>query len=358
MFTATTGPDGERGGATSTRRRRRDGPPPRHPAALRPPRQPVRALRGAAPARRGALRRRPRAPRGRQPVRHRARARWRSTSACRSRRPSTASSTARRRLFRAVGHLARWAGRGVALSSVSSMAAAAGLRRRRWRRRSRSSPTASTSPGGVAGARGADRPVGRPAGRLPVHVVTATRLASRKRPLALLAVLRWARALLDPAVPLRATVVGEGPQRRVLERYVARPRPGLGRAARSGRPRRAAPAAPRRRRLPHRDAARGVRHRRARGARGRAARARAARHRRRRLRARRRRGPARPTTTPGSRRPWPASPVTTACGRGLRQHVRTVPPAQDWDGRPRGDPRRVPPCRGARPRDHRRRGAG
>ena len=28
----------------------------------------------------------------------------------------------------------------------------------------------------------------------------------------------WARAVLDPAVPLRATIVGEGPQRRLMER--------------------------------------------------------------------------------------------------------------------------------------------
>ncbi|MGL4177382.1 MAG: glycosyltransferase [Dermatophilaceae bacterium] len=49
--------------------------------------------------------------------------------------------------------------------------------------------------------------------------MVATRLASRKRPLATLAVLRRARELLDPAVPLRATVVGDGPQRPVLERY-------------------------------------------------------------------------------------------------------------------------------------------
>ena len=37
---------------------------------------------------------------------------------------------------------------------------------------------------------------------------------------ATLAVLRGARAILDPAVPLRATIVGEGPQRRLMERYL------------------------------------------------------------------------------------------------------------------------------------------
>jgi glycosyltransferase involved in cell wall biosynthesis len=56
--------------------------------------------------------------------------------------------------------------------------------------------------------------------RHPVHVVSAMRLVNRKRPLAVLGVLRGARAILDPAVPLRATIVGEGPQRRLMERYL------------------------------------------------------------------------------------------------------------------------------------------
>ena len=56
--------------------------------------------------------------------------------------------------------------------------------------------------------------------RRPVHVVSAMRLVSRKRPLATLGVLRGARAILDRAVPLRATIVGEGPQRRLMERYL------------------------------------------------------------------------------------------------------------------------------------------
>jgi glycosyltransferase involved in cell wall biosynthesis len=56
--------------------------------------------------------------------------------------------------------------------------------------------------------------------RHPVHVVSAMRLVSRKRPMATLGVLRGARSILDPAVPLRATIVGEGPQRRLMERYL------------------------------------------------------------------------------------------------------------------------------------------
>ena len=82
-------------------------------------------------------------------------------------------------------------------------------------------------PNGVDAAwwRPADARVTEGAGRRgrrhrPVHVVSAMRLVSRKRPLATLAVLRGARAVLDPAVPLRATIVGEGPQRRLMERYL------------------------------------------------------------------------------------------------------------------------------------------
>ena len=56
--------------------------------------------------------------------------------------------------------------------------------------------------------------------RRPVHVVSAMRFVSRKRPLATLDVLRGARAILDRTVPMRATLVGEGPQRRLMERYL------------------------------------------------------------------------------------------------------------------------------------------
>lgn len=123
-------------------------------------------------------------------------------------------------VFRAVGHLARWARRGVALDAVSTMAA------------SRVSAAAADAPvevvpNGVDAAwwrEGADldgEGVRAGAHDGAVHVVTATRLASRKRPLALLSVLRGARQILDPTVPLRATVVGEGPQRRAMERFLA-----------------------------------------------------------------------------------------------------------------------------------------
>ena len=121
-------------------------------------------------------------------------------------------------LLRALGHLARWSERGVALNAVSTMAA------RRVSAAAGGAPV-EVVPNGVdaswwrADAEGVPpAPADGPPG---LHVVTATRLAARKRPLALLAVLRGARQILDPSVPLRATIVGEGPQRRVLERYIA-----------------------------------------------------------------------------------------------------------------------------------------
>ncbi len=115
-------------------------------------------------------------------------------------------------VFRMLGHLSRWAGRGVALNAVSSMAAARVSTAARGAR-------VEVVPNGVDAAWW--RPVTERAEagtRHPVHVVSAMRLVSRKRPLATLEVLHRARAVLDPAVPLRATIVGEGPQRRLMER--------------------------------------------------------------------------------------------------------------------------------------------
>ena len=117
-------------------------------------------------------------------------------------------------VFRTVGHLSRWAGRGVALNAVSRMAAARVSSAARGAR-------VEVVPNGVDAGwwrPGAERTGG--GARHPVHVVSAMRLVSRKRPLATLAVLRGARGLLDPTVPLRATIVGAGPQRRRMERYL------------------------------------------------------------------------------------------------------------------------------------------
>ncbi|MEU4829528.1 glycosyltransferase family 4 protein [Streptosporangium sp. NPDC023615] len=54
----------------------------------------------------------------------------------------------------------------------------------------------------------------------PVHVVAVGRLAPRKQPLRLLRLLREARARVPAGTPMRATVVGDGPARSRMERYL------------------------------------------------------------------------------------------------------------------------------------------
>jgi glycosyltransferase involved in cell wall biosynthesis len=119
--------------------------------------------------------------------------------------------------FRALGQVRRWAARGAALSAVSTMAAdrihvvagagvhvgvlGNGIDADAW---ARPAALASRDPSG------------------PVRVVSALRLARRKRPLAVLETLRRARGLVDPGVELEATILGDGPQRAVLERYLSR----------------------------------------------------------------------------------------------------------------------------------------
>ena len=60
--------------------------------------------------------------------------------------------------------------------------------------------------------------------RDPNRVVIAAvmRLAARKRPIALVRALRHARTVVPGHIELRAVVVGDGPQRRAIERYRAR----------------------------------------------------------------------------------------------------------------------------------------
>ncbi|HOB79820.1 MAG TPA: glycosyltransferase family 4 protein [Ornithinibacter sp.] len=117
-------------------------------------------------------------------------------------------------LMRAIGHLARWAGRGVALSAVSTMAAQRVSGAARGAR-------VEVVPNGVDASwwhPGAETASAAAEGA--VHVVSAMRLVSRKRPVAMLNVLAQARSVLDPEVSMRATLVGEGPQRRLMEHHV------------------------------------------------------------------------------------------------------------------------------------------
>jgi glycosyltransferase involved in cell wall biosynthesis len=64
------------------------------------------------------------------------------------------------------------------------------------------------------------RPSTKP--RPDVHVVAVLRLTARKRPLALLKVLRRARETLPADVRMRASVIGDGRQRWAAERYLTR----------------------------------------------------------------------------------------------------------------------------------------
>ena len=55
-----------------------------------------------------------------------------------------------------------------------------------------------------------------------VLVVGVMRLAARKRPMQMLRALREARDLVPASIRLRAQIIGEGPERRALERYLRR----------------------------------------------------------------------------------------------------------------------------------------
>ncbi|WP_440098302.1 glycosyltransferase family 4 protein [Streptosporangium sp. H16] len=63
-------------------------------------------------------------------------------------------------------------------------------------------------------------PEGGPVRPEPVHVVAVGRLAPRKQPVRLLKLLREARAQVPGETPMRATVVGDGPARSQMERYL------------------------------------------------------------------------------------------------------------------------------------------
>ncbi|MCA2223257.1 glycosyltransferase family 4 protein [Nonomuraea aurantiaca] len=61
-----------------------------------------------------------------------------------------------------------------------------------------------------------------PEPREEVHIVAVGRLAPRKQPVRLLKLLDMVRSRVPAGVPLRATVIGDGPARAQMERYLAR----------------------------------------------------------------------------------------------------------------------------------------
>ncbi|WP_090947167.1 glycosyltransferase family 4 protein [Nonomuraea jiangxiensis] len=67
-------------------------------------------------------------------------------------------------------------------------------------------------------------PPGTPRRGDEVHIVAVGRLAPRKQPVRLLKLLQAARARVPAEIPLRATIVGDGPARGQMERFLARHR--------------------------------------------------------------------------------------------------------------------------------------
>ncbi|WP_433433203.1 glycosyltransferase [Nonomuraea sp. CA-141351] len=65
-------------------------------------------------------------------------------------------------------------------------------------------------------------PPGIPDRREEVHIVAVGRLAPRKQPVRLLRLLQAARARVPARIPMRATIVGDGPARGQMERFLAR----------------------------------------------------------------------------------------------------------------------------------------
>lgn len=113
--------------------------------------------------------------------------------------------------FRASDALLRWSRWGVQLSAVSRIAA--------QRIEAVTGETVLVVPNGIDPASWTVEAVPGPPDVL--RVVAVMRLAPRKRALPLVKVLDAAARALEPQVRLEATVVGDGPERRRLERYLA-----------------------------------------------------------------------------------------------------------------------------------------
>jgi len=114
--------------------------------------------------------------------------------------------------YQGLNQLTRWSSAPVVLGAVST--AAADLMRK-------AAPFLDVMvvPNGITPA---DWRRWQPAQRTPdeVHLVAIGRLASRKRPMSLLAMLREARERLDPGLRLRVSIAGDGPARPAMERYL------------------------------------------------------------------------------------------------------------------------------------------
>ncbi len=120
-------------------------------------------------------------------------------------------------VFRVAGHVRRWASRGVAMSAVSAVAAEP------LQRIIGSAGLVNVLSNGIDVDHWATRAVEPPA-RDPqggVRVVSAMRLAARKRPLPLLRTMARVRALVPDDIVMSLEILGDGPDRGRLERFVA-----------------------------------------------------------------------------------------------------------------------------------------
>ncbi|HEU5000036.1 MAG TPA: glycosyltransferase family 4 protein [Lapillicoccus sp.] len=112
-----------------------------------------------------------------------------------------------------LGVVRRWAARGMAMSAVSDVAAAP------LRRVLGEAGSVAVLPNGI------DVGAWRPHGARPddgvVRFVTAMRLANRKRPVPLMRVMRGVRLLVPSDRAIALEVLGEGPDRGSVERYLA-----------------------------------------------------------------------------------------------------------------------------------------
>jgi glycogen synthase len=120
-------------------------------------------------------------------------------------------------VFRAARYVRTWAARGVAMSAVSAVAAEP------LQRIVGSSGLVNVLPNGIdvdRWATPADQVPTREAGG-GIRVVSAMRLAARKRPMPLLRTMARVRALVPADIGISLEILGEGPDRGRLERFVA-----------------------------------------------------------------------------------------------------------------------------------------
>lgn len=120
-------------------------------------------------------------------------------------------------VLRATRSVGGWARLGVAMSAVSAVAAEP------LQRIVASAGTVKVLSNGIDVDRWSLPPGHRPADRSqgPVRVVSAMRLAARKRPMSLLRIMARVRALVPGHIAIRLDIFGDGPDRGRLERFVA-----------------------------------------------------------------------------------------------------------------------------------------